>query len=378
MKKLLRPPQPVIITINLIYRKPHPGFFSIEKVFDAIATEAILPHNNIQVNKIYLPFTSRGILSVFFNLIYLKWKTNKLQGLFHITGDVHYSILALPSQRTILTIHDLVFLHTYKGVTRKILKSLYLDLPIKKAHWITTISEKSKQEIIDYAQCDPNKILVIPDPIDPLFITAPTSQSQAISIAPAGLTAATDKPLSADTDSQKPCILFLGTKANKNLELTIPALFQLPVRLRIIGELEKRQKKLLKKFRIDHSHVSNISQKELLKEYRQANMILFPSTYEGFGLPVIEGFATQKPVITSNISPMKEVAGNAALLIDPSSIASIRTAVQRLINEPGLSQQLVAAGQLRVLDFLPAQITDHYKNLWLQVSTHPSNPTCAA
>jgi glycosyltransferase involved in cell wall biosynthesis len=94
---------------------------------------------------------------------------------------------------------------------------------------------------------------------------------------------------------------------------------------------------------------------------------LFPSTYEGFGLPVIEAFATGKPVITSNISPMKEVASNSALLIDPTSIASIREAVRYFISEPDQRNHFAAVGKLRVLDFLPVQITDHYKRLWYQI-----------
>lgn len=307
----------------------------------------MLPQKNIRIKKIFLPFTSRGIFHILFNLIYLKWKTRKISGLFHITGDVHYSILALPSQRTILTIHDLVFLHTYKGITRKILKWLYIDIPIRKALWITTISEKSKQEIIDNSNCEPDKILVVNDPIDPLFISS--------------------QPRSTSLNLPQPCILFLGTKPNKNLEITIPALFQLPVHLRIIGELTAQQKKFLKKFKINYSNVFSISQEDLVNEYMRSDFILFPSTYEGFGLPVIEAFASGKPVITSNISPMKEVAGKAAYLIDPSSIASIREAVQYFIENPVQMENYAAAGKLRVLNFLPVQITDHYRRLWEQV-----------
>jgi len=123
----------------------------------------------------------------------------------------------------------------------------------------------------------------------------------------------------------------------------------------------------LKKFKIDYSNVFSISQEDLVNEYMRSDFILFPSTYEGFGLPVIEAFASGKPVITSNISPMKEVAGKAAYLIDPSSIASIREAVQYFIENPVQMENYAAAGKLRVLNFLPVQITDHYRRLWEQV-----------
>lgn len=285
-----------------------------------------------------MPFTSKGIFSILFNLIFL---TRFKNGLFHITGDVHYAILALPKDRTILTIHDLVFLHTYKGLRRRLLKWIFLDLPVKKAKYITTISEKSKQEILDYTNCDPEKILVIPNPVDPIFSTSTSS-----------------------TSSTSSTILFLGTKPNKNLEISIAALFGLDIHLRIIGELSRKQKEMLGKFNIQYSSDFSISPEQLASEYSNADIILFPSTYEGFGLPVIEGFQAGKPVITSNISPMKEVAGDGALLADPTSIASIRDHVIKLLADQQLQTQLVAAGKEKVKQYQPGFIAEAYQQLW--------------
>jgi glycosyltransferase involved in cell wall biosynthesis len=330
-----------------------------------VAVEASQPYNQININKIFLPFTSRGILHILINLLFLKWKTRKIEGLFHITGDVHYSILVLPANRTVLTIHDLVFLHTYKGLTRKILKWLYLDLPLRKALHITTISEKSKQEILDHSPSTPQKITVIADPIDPLFTKIQPSALVPDHLSPVPYLRQVHQSKLASSSLK---LLFLGTKPNKNLEPTIAALFQLPIHLRIIGELTNRQKKLLNKYKIDYSNVFSISQEALLQEYSNADIVLFPSTYEGFGLPVIEAFATGKPVITSNISPMKEVAGSAAILIEPYSIDSIRKAVQKLIDDPVLRVQLSNAGLQRVLEYLPPQITFQYKSIWEKVS----------
>ncbi len=299
---------------------------------------------NTVIEKVEMPFTSKGIFSILFNLIFL---TRFKNGLFHITGDVHYAILALPTDRTILTIHDLVFLHTYKGLRRALLKWIFLDLPVRKAKYITTISKKSKQEILDYTNCDPQKILVIPNPVDPIFSTSTPSTSSTPS-----------------TTSTPSTILFLGTKANKNLEISIAALFGLDVHLRIIGELSRKQKEMLSKFNIHYSSDFSISPEQLAAEYTNADLILFPSTYEGFGLPVIEGFQAGKPVITSNISPMKEVAGDAALLADPTSIASIRDHVIKLLADQQLQTQLVAAGKEKVKQYQPGFIAEAYQQLW--------------
>ena len=300
-----------------------------------------------EIEKVEMPFTSKGIFSILFNLIFL---TRFKKGLFHITGDVHYAILALPKDRTILTIHDLVFLHTYKGLRRSLLKWIFLDLPVRRAKYITTISEKSKQEILDYTNCNPEKILVIPNPVDPIFSTSTPLPS-------AGLPTMVGKFNPAT-------ILFLGTKPNKNLELTIAALFGLDVHLRIIGELSRKQKEMLSKFNINYSSDFSISPEQLASEYSNADIILFPSTYEGFGLPVIEGFQAGKPVITSNISPMKEVAGEGALLAEPTSIASIREAVIKLLNDQTLKIQLVAAGKEKVKQYQPGFIAEAYQQLW--------------
>ena len=295
-----------------------------------------------EIEKVEMPFTSRGFFSILFNLIFLaRFK----KGLFHITGDVHYAILALPKDRTILTIHDLVFLHTYKGLRRRLLKWIFLDLPVKKAKYITTISEKSKQEILDYTNCNPEKILVIQNPVDLQFTNTSTTS----------------------TTSTPPTILFLGTKPNKNLETAIAALFGLDVHLRIIGELTRKQKEMLAKFNINYSADFSISPEQLATEYSNADLILFPSTYEGFGLPVIEGFQAGRPVITTNISPMKEVAGDGALLADPSSIASIRDHVIKLLADQQLQTQLVAAGKEKVKQYQPGFIAERYQQLWSSI-----------
>jgi glycosyltransferase involved in cell wall biosynthesis len=304
--------------------------------------------------KVELPFTSRGIFSIIFNLLFL---SRFKKGLFHITGDVHYAILALPKDRTVLTIHDLVFLHTYSGLRRTLLKWIFLDLPVKKAKYITTISEKSKQEILDYTNCDPEKILVIPNPVDPIFATStPLNFSQPPST-----------PSTPSTSSTPSTILFLGTKPNKNLELTIAALFGLDLHLRIIGELTRKQEEMLAKFKINYFAVFSISPEQLVDEYRNATIILFPSTYEGFGLPVIEGFQSERPVITSNILPMKDVAGDAALLVDPYSVASIREGVINLISSHQRQMELVEAGKEKVVNYQPAFIAGLYQNLWRKI-----------
>jgi glycosyltransferase involved in cell wall biosynthesis len=291
--------------------------------------------------QIRLPFPSSNVLFILFNLYYL---LRFRSGLFHISGHVHYAILALPKSSTILTIHDLVFLQTYKGVRKKVMKWLFLDLPVRKAKWITTVSVKSKDEIIKYTKCDPNKIIVIANPL------AENCNNDFNNCLP-----------------EEPRLLFVGTKANKNLENVIPALFGLKIHLRIIGELTHKQHLFLKKYQIKYSHTFHLTDDELSDEYQSADIVLFPSLYEGFGLPVIEGFCAGKPVITSDISPMKEIAEDAAFLVDPLSISSIRDGVNAVINSPNLRQSKVEKGRLIAHSYQSKKIYIEYENLWKQV-----------
>jgi glycosyltransferase involved in cell wall biosynthesis len=94
-----------------------------------------------------------------------------------------------------------------------------------------------------------------------------------------------------------------------------------------------------------------VSERELAALYAGATLLLYPSLYEGFGLPVLEAMACGTPVITSNTSSIPEIAGEAALLIDPTDITAMSNAMQRLIDEPNLRQQLIESGRVRASQF---------------------------
>jgi len=85
--------------------------------------------------------------------------------------------------------------------------------------------------------------------------------------------------------------------------------------------------------------------------YRSAEALVFPSLYEGFGLPVLEAMACGTPVVTSNVSALPEVAGNAALLVDPTSVEQIAEAIERLVNDRSLRERLSQKGLARAADF---------------------------
>ena len=228
-----------------------------------------------------------------------------------------------------------------KGLKRLILKFLLLTLPVRHASCITTISQKSKEEIIAHTGCQPNKIQVIHNPV-----------SQSIYYVPRAFNAT------------KPIILFLGTKDNKNFHRSVKALNGINCHMDIVGPLLELDLTILKENKITFSQSINISEQEIADKYAECDLVLFPSIYEGFGLPIIEGNKAGRVVVTSNLAPMNEIAADAACLVDPYSIMSIKEGVEKVIAQPNYRAQLIENGFRNIRRFEPEFIAGQYKALY--------------
>jgi glycosyltransferase involved in cell wall biosynthesis len=106
---------------------------------------------------------------------------------------------------------------------------------------------------------------------------------------------------------------------------------------------------------------------DLLDLVKGSTCLAFPSLAEGFGLPVLEGFAAKVPVLTSNVSSLPEVAGGAALLVDPYDVEAISDGLRQILDEVGMSEILKSKGDLRVKEFSWKRVTletvDVYKSV---------------
>ncbi len=322
------------------FRKTVPHFFSIEKVFFAVSDQL---KSRMTVSRVFLPHYSSSIISVVKNLIFARKQKGEL---YHITGDVHYLVLVLPKNKTILTIHDCVFLHHYKGVKKWFLKKLFLTWPVKYSQVITTISEQSKREIINYTGCLPDKIKVINNPV-----------AQHIYFKP------------REFNSSKPVLLFLGSTPNKNLARAIEAIKGIACRLHIVGIIPPEQAANIEKYQIEMVNSVNISETQLAEAFYEADLLYFPTLYEGFGLPIVEAQKAGRAVLTSNLSPMKEVAGGAACLVDPLDIDAIRNGLLKLIKETGYRQEQITKGFENVKRFEIETIADQYFGLYKSITT---------
>lgn len=313
---------------------------SIERVFRQIAKD--LPVDDFDVEFQSVPY-GNGIAAIFKNLFFFRPRPADI---YHITGDVHYISLVLPRAKTILTIHDLIFLHRRSGLRRFILKKLFLDWPLRKAGHLTVVSPAVKDEIIKYAGFGGVKVRVIENPLIDGF---PGHDPQPF-------------------DDSCPVILHLGTAENKNLVNLIKAVKGIQCRLRIVGRLDAKMLHDLAASDTVYENLSGLDENQIIEEYRNADIVAFCSTYEGFGLPIIEAQAMQTPVITSDLAPMNAVAGIGAALIDPNDVSSIKNGLLRIINDREYRNSLIAAGTDNIERFNRKKIAAQYAELYRQIT----------
>lgn len=321
-----------------LHRKPHPFHYSIEQLFEAI--RAHLPEG-LEVSVAECPYPSQGLLPRLRNLRFAR----HLQGdIFHITGDVHYLALALPGDRTVLTIHDLGFLRQSNPILRKILYWFWLKWPVARARVVTTISEATKQDILEWLPgCPPEKIRVIPNPVLPFF-----------------------RPVHKDFDAHFPTILLMGTKANKNLPRQLEALSGLSCQVQIVGERKPGIEHMLHVLKLPHTWLEHLSQEALLQAYASSDLLLFASTLEGFGMPILEAQVVGRPVITANCSSMPEVAGGGACLVDPFDVAAIREGLLRVIRDAAYREELLRLGRENAKRFEAGEVARRYLEIYTQ------------
>jgi glycosyltransferase involved in cell wall biosynthesis len=165
-----------------------------------------------------------------------------------------------------------------------------------------------------------------------------------------------------------PRILQIGTAANKNLEKVAQALAGITCRLAIVGPLSGNQANLLKQYAIDYENFTGLSREAMVDQYISSDLVLFVSTYEGFGLPIIEANAVGRPVVTSDVSSMPEVAAGAACLVNPYEASSIRDGVLRVINDEGYRGTLINRGLENARRFRAPAAANQYACIYREVA----------
>jgi glycosyltransferase involved in cell wall biosynthesis len=138
--------------------------------------------------------------------------------------------------------------------------------------------------------------------------------------------------------------------------------------MEIVGDLSPEQRHALSKFAINYADCRYLTDEEIVEKYRAADIVEFCSTYEGFGMPIIEANATGRPVVTSCIEPMASLAGGAACLVDPRDPISIRSGILRVIEDRDYREELVRLGFENVKRFSAEAIAQSYAAIYRELA----------
>lgn len=330
---------------------------------DAFASQNLFPGH--LKTCLPLPYSGAAALSCLTSLSFPG--SSKLQGKIDLFHAPDHHIPYLGKIPVVATVMDAIrFAHPEWASKRlRTFKKTVFRQMVRSTQRVITISEYSKADIVHYFGIPAERISVTHLGVNPVFAQPLAQDVKMAMLARHGL--------------QPGFFVFIGTlQPRKNLARIIEAHRLLPWEIQktcplvIIGRNGWGTDALLPELQALESRgcgrwLSNVANVELHALLQSARALVYPSLYEGFGLPVLEGFAAGLPVISSNTTSIPEVAGDAALLVNPESGAEIAAAMLRLVEDDALASDLVKRGRLRVKNFTwdncLRQTVDVYKEL---------------
>ena len=236
---------------------------------------------------------------------------------------------------TVVTVHDLAILRAPEAFPRwhRLYGKAGLDRVLRAADAVVAVSEFTRSEVTALADVPAERIRVVPNGVDAVFT-------------PDGPRAEGDYVLAVAT-----------LEPRKNLRRAVDAAREAGVELRVVGARGWGGVDV-------EGWVGEIPDAELAALYRGARCVVYPSLYEGFGLPVLEAMACGSPVVTSSATAMEEVAGGAAVLVDPLDASAIAAGIQEAIAR---RDELVPLGIARAREFPWSRAADAVEALWREV-----------
>jgi glycosyltransferase involved in cell wall biosynthesis len=296
-----------------------------------------LDHNNFELKQTKIPPTLLNLLWNKLHILPIETFTDQLD-VFHCSDWTQPPTKNTP---TVTTIHDLSFLRWPDSAHPKVLdaQSKRLNWVKKEADQIIAVSKATKQEIIELLDIPEDKITVIYEglPEDVQEFSFLNSKF---------------KNIKKKYNLPDNYLFAFGSQApRKNINRLVKAFKNISkefkdLHLVITGRYKPKQK--LPKKVITPGF---LDRKELLNIFSQAQALVYPSTYEGFGIPILEAFALDVPVVTSNCSSMDEIVDNAGIKVNSKSIKSIEKGIIQVMTDKEKQKQLIINGNKRLSDF---------------------------
>lgn len=269
---------------------------------------------------------------------------------YSMTGRVVLETLTIPSLVMVPDLQHLVYPHYFDATSRD-RRTLASRAVAVRARHIVTISEFSRQEIVRLLGVDASRVSCSYLSVDHLFDQPPSTRQRR------------EVLTRYDLEQGRYLLLPAHIWAHKNHERVVTSLetlaargCEVPMLVSTGANSSPFARQLMA--RVSGGPLSNrvrflglCPQHDLPSLYSSAEALVFCSLYEGFGMPLLEAMRMGCPVIASNTTSIPEVAGDAAVLVDPTDANAIAAAIERLRQEPGLRDRLVAAGQSRAAGF---------------------------
>lgn len=316
----------------IILRKEIVGEHSIEELAYRLAKK-------FKLDIICMPYHSTCITNLLKNIIFIK---NIIAPTYYIISPSEAYLLPFLNGKKIITYHDLGTIFNSRNRIYKYFKVfIFLKPSVKYADYITFVSNQTKKEFLNFFNIPKSeKTLVIYNSYNPVFMPA-------------------------QKKNRNECftILHVGTAPRKNLLNVLKAINGLKVKIIIIGKLNHEQEELLSSYTIDYKNVFDISTPELVKYYQTCDLLTFPSSYEGFGMPIIEANASQIPIIAGDIDVLHEVGNNAAYYVNGENVDSIRNGIKTIMENKKLRQILIDNGIENCKRFSEIEFYSQYKKI---------------
>jgi glycosyltransferase involved in cell wall biosynthesis len=285
--------------------------------------------------------------------------------LFHAP---HYVLPPLVRCKSVVTIHDCIHLMFPQYLPNKMALAYArtsIRLAARRATRVMTVSESSKRDILRFVDTQPDKIDVIYNAYDERFGVEPRE---------ADVVRVRERYQLHDE-----FVLYAGNvKPHKNLERLIEAFYLVRksgldhLKLVLIGDDISKYTALRRAVHQHQLHkyvrfLGYLPEETLAVMYRLAGVFVFPSLYEGFGLPPLEAMASGTPVVTSNVSSLPEVAGDAAVLVDPYEPQAIADGITRVLTDETLRGDLRRKGLARAGQFSWEQSMQRVHDIYREV-----------
>ncbi|MCS7287386.1 MAG: glycosyltransferase family 1 protein [Anaerolineae bacterium] len=296
------------------------------------------------------PSGLRGRFFVLWRMLaYPLWaRRYSVADVYHILDHSYGHLLfALDGSRTIVTVHDiapLFFPGRRWGLSQIAWETAWKGC--RQARWLVAVSEFTRRELMARINGSPDKIITIYNGVEAHF--RPLSEGE--------------RALWREKWKlgNRKLILHVGhCQPRKNLEGLLAALALLANRktdflfIQTGGAFSPAQQRLIDGLGLKDRvfQIKRISEEELIGLYNSADVVVLPSLYEGFGLPALEAMACGTPVVASSVASLPEVVGDAGLLVDPRDPQAIADAIDRVLSDPALAEELRRRGLERAKGF---------------------------